>query len=131
MRFRLLSDAHWEARVDAATDALDDRGLVEHFERRDYGKGLQGLTVILMCQDPELSLKRRVRHSKKESKLYMDIMLDLPWMISAKPEERKKEIVTRLYDEVPEVLSRYQIPDFDKERFVRELRSWLDALGWR
>lgn len=52
-------------------------------------------------------------------------------MEEASPEERKRIMTQEIYDEVPEVLSRYKIPDFDRDAFVADLRNWIDGLGWR
>lgn len=103
----------------------------QHFLPKSYGASLLGICIVLMCQDPALNLKRRIRHSKKESMLYMDIMLDLPTMKAASPEERKRLVMQRLHGEVPEVLSRYKIPDFNKEAFVADLREWIEITGWK
>ncbi|QIF04955.1 hypothetical protein [Roseimicrobium sp. ORNL1] len=103
----------------------------KHFAPKNYGEGLSEIVVVLMCQDSALNLKRRLRYSRKESKVYMDIMLDLPAMSAATPEARKQEVMQRLFDEVPEVLERYRIPDFDREVFVADLRSWIAHIGWR
>ncbi len=131
MRFNILSDAHWESKIDQVLNELSDFGFRRHFESKKYGSGLLGLTVVFMCQDPALNLKRRLRHSKKESKVYMDIMLDLPAMKTGELDARKREVAQRLFDEVPVVLSGYKIPDFDKDAFVADLRVWIDRIGWR
>jgi hypothetical protein len=102
-----------------------------HFQKIDYGSGLDGVCVVLMCQRPELNLRRRVRYSRKDKTVYMDIMLNLPTMEAASPEERMHEVAQRLWNEVPEVLSRYKIPDFDRVRFVADFREWIDGLGWK
>ena len=101
----------------------------KYFETKDYGNGLDGICVILMCQDSWLNLKRRVRYSRKDSKVYMDIMLDLDEMRSATPDERKKHIAQRMRDEIPEVLSRYKIPNFDREAFIADLHEWLAKIS--
>jgi len=61
----------------------------------------------------------------------MDIMLDLDEMKSATPETRRRIIVQRLAKEVAEVVSKYDIVDFNRERFLDELKTWLDGLGWQ
>ncbi len=131
MRFNILADSHWESNLEKVLNELSDFGFRRHFEALNYGAGLHGLTVVFMCQDPAMNLKRRLKLSKKESKLYMDIMLDLPTMKAALPEERKRMVAQRLFDEVPEVLSGYKIPDFNKEAFAADLREWIDEIGWR
>jgi vacuolar-type H+-ATPase subunit F/Vma7 len=130
MHFRITGDTDVAAGI--APIVIDLSGPTrQHFLSKSYGMGLLGIGIVLMCQDPELSLKRRIRHSKKESKLYMDIMLDLPTMKVASPEDRKRIVAQRLFDEVPKVLSGYKIPDFDKEVFAADLRQWITSTGWK
>lgn len=131
MRFNILSDIDWESKVDQPLAALSKLGYFEFFGERNYGDGLHGITVIFMCQDPNLNLKRRLRLSKKEKKLYMDIMLDLPTMKEADSTQRQKIIADRLAVEVPEVLAKYKIDDFDKVRFDTDLNDWITSIGWR
>lgn len=130
MRFNILSDIDWESRVDQILDALTRLGYFEFFAEKDYGNGLYGVTVVFMCQDPNLNLKRRVRHSKREKKIYMDIMLDLPTMRAADNQLRQKILADRLNIEVPEILGKYKITDFDSARFISDLRLWLAATKW-
>lgn len=131
MELFISSDTHWESRVDQVLNELTDHELRQYFEGRDYGSGLAGVSVIFMCRDPSYNFKRRIKLSKKEKNLYLDIMLDLPTMKAATPEERKRVVAQRLYDEVPEVLSGYKIPDFNKDAFVADLRGRIDRIGWR
>src|SRR5215212_8526993 len=130
MRVNVLADAHWESRVDQLLKELSATGFRQHFETRDYGEGLTGVTVVLMAQDPSLGLRRRVRHSKREGKLYLDIMLDLPTMRAAEPLERKRIVAERLAEEVPAELGRYKFKDFDEARFVADFRDWIASTGW-
>lgn len=130
MRFNILSDIDWESRVDQTLAALAKLGYFEFFGERDYGEDLQGITIIFMCQDPALNFKQRIRLSKKEKKLYMDIMLDLPMMKESSPMQRQRIIAERLYDEVPKIVSKYKLDKFDTEKFVADLRAWLSSINW-
>jgi hypothetical protein len=60
----------------------------------------------------------------------MDIMLDFAMMKAATATERKCELVRRLFDEVPQVLSKYKIADFNKDAFVTDFRAWIKEIGW-
>jgi hypothetical protein len=130
MHLRVTGDTDAEAGIGPVIIELSGPTR-QHFVPKNYGPGLLGIGIVLMCQDPALNLKRRIRHSKNESKLYMDIMLDLPTMKVAAPEERKRLVAQRLLDEVPEVLSGYKLPDFNKDAFVSDFREWIDGIGWR
>ncbi len=131
LRLNILADVHWESKIDRVLNELSSFGYRQTFESKDYGAGLKGITVLFICQDVALNLKRRIRLSKKEMKLYMDIMLDLEAMKSASPEERKREVAQRLFNEVPEILGGYKIVDFNRDAFVADLRMWIDGIGWR
>jgi len=127
MDFGISSDAWWESRVGETLDALPDFG---HFAERDYGESVVSIFVVFMCLRKDLNLKRRVRFAKAEKTLYMDIMLDLDEMMAATPKIRQKILVERLLKEVPETLAKYKFPDFDFNRFVADLTSWIASTGW-
>ncbi len=130
MRFNVLTDSDWESRVDQVLNEMSDLGYRRYFEERNYGPGLVAVTVVLMCQEPELNLKRRVRLAKKEKKLYLDVMLDLPQMKAADNAMRKRIVTERLSKEVPEVVSQYKISDFDAAGFISDLKAWIASTGW-
>ena len=96
----------------------------KHFVARDYGTGLLGVVVVLMCQDPNLKLKQRVRFAKTERKLYLDVMLGLEQMRRLDPKDRKQVVGERMLDEIRIFLKKYSFPEFDAERFLDELENW-------
>ncbi|TCV78148.1 hypothetical protein [Sulfurirhabdus autotrophica] len=130
MRLNILGDFDSESGVGQVLDALSDSGYRSYFQEKVYGTGLIGVTVIMMCQDPKLKLKRRVRLSKTDRKLYIDIMLDLLEMKGATPNKRKRIVVERLSKEVPEIVSKYKMDDFDGARFLDDFEIWIVQTGW-
>ena len=60
----------------------------------------------------------------------MDVMLDLPEMKNADPQMRKRRIAERVLVDVPQVLSKYEIDDFDFKRFISDLHTWIETTGW-
>jgi len=130
MRLNLLSDAHWESKVDRVLNDLSSSGYRDYFLARDYGSGLSGITVIFMCREASLSFKQRIRYAKSEKKLYIDIMLDLDLMRDADNEERKRIVADRIVNELPRVILAHEIPDFDAASFAFDLKAWLSESGW-
>jgi hypothetical protein len=125
MYLRITGDVNQESGV--AEVIYEISGPTEnYFAAKDYGAGLRGVGVVLVCRDPELNFKRRVQFSKKNKTLYMDIMLNLEEMSQSKHERRKQIILERLAEEIPAVLSKYSIRDFDKAQFVKDLKSWIE-----
>jgi hypothetical protein len=127
MHLRITADSNSESGVGEIACELSGptRG---HFVAKDYGVGLLGVVVVLMGRNPALNFKRRVRLSKKNKTLYMDIMLDLEDMKSASPEKRRRIIIHRLSREIPKIMLKYKMPEFARDQFFDDLRMWLDVL---
>jgi len=128
MRFFITCDSDWEAKVDKVLDALDQTGYRKFFAEQDYGKSLDGVTVVLMCQDPALNLKQRIRYSKKEKKIYMDIMLDMFQFIRIDQKERNRIVVEKLIAEMPPIIAKYKLGDFNLSMFKAHLSEWMTKI---
>lgn len=127
MRLMVTSDANSESGVGQVIDEICGPTL-QYFAPKKYGDGLASLGVVLMCRDPELHFKRRIRFSRKEKTVYMDVMLDLAQMRQATHEVRKQIICERLFEEIPAVVRKYSIKDFDDALFEQDLKAWLSEI---
>jgi hypothetical protein len=127
MHFRITADTNQESGVGEVVNELSGPTR-QHFVPLDCGSGLPRLCVVLMCRDPKLGFKRRVRFSKQDQTLYMDVMLHLPDMVPLAHNERRNTIIACLQREIPEVLNKYKFHNFDQRKFENELRSWFAAL---
>ena len=128
MRFFITCDSFWEAKVDKVLSTLYQTGYDRFFEEQNYGTSLEGLTIVLMCQDPDLNLKQRIRMSKKEKKIYLDIMLDLPYFLEITQKEREKIIVEKIISEVPPIIAKYKLDSFDLRKFEADLKKWMSKI---
>lgn len=129
MRLRVSADAWWESRVDAVLYWLASTSYWIRFEEEeDYGSGLDGVIIFLICREPEFNFKRRIRYSRKDKKIYMDIMPSLPEFINLAPDERKRKVVDALLKEVPEVVGKYKIEDFDTQRFLSDFNQKFTSI---
>lgn len=124
MRLMVVSDANQESGVgEVIYDICGPTHL--HFVSKNYGDGLSGIGVVLMCRDPELNFKRRIRFSRKDKTVYIDVMLDLLQMRPLAHDVRKRIICNRLIEEIPTVVRKYSIADFDDVLFEQDLKAWL------
>jgi len=130
MRFNLLSDADWDSRIGKVLDALSETGYRKFFEEKNYGSSIDGITVVFMCRNPEYNFKQRVRHAKKEKKIYLDIMLDLNQFRQIGQKEREKIVAERLLSEVPPIVAKYKFIDFNLLTFTIDLKQWLEKIKW-
>jgi hypothetical protein len=124
MHVRITGDTNQESGIGPIIGAISGPTR-QQFLPRSYGEGLLGIGVVLMCRDAGLKFKRRVRFAKKTKILYLDIMLDSKQMQMADPEVRKRVVLDRIAQEVPDLLRKYGFQDFDMVAFTEDLRSWL------
>lgn len=128
MRVRITSDANAESGIGPVV--YETSGPTRrYFAAKSYGLGLLGVVIVLMCRDPELNFRRRLRFDRKKQTVLMDIMLDLTEMRNAAHERRKQIVLERIAVEAPEVLKKYSIREFDESAFVTDLRSWLSEIA--
>lgn len=118
MQVHLNHDIAWQSKIDHAVKFVDFHAF---FEERNYGAGLTKLVLFLICQEPALMLKQRVRLVKATSILYVDIMLDLPYFIQASHVERRRKIANEIREQVQAVLVKRRIRDFDLVQFMSDL----------
>lgn len=123
MRFTILYDSWWEARIDKVTYHLSDLGYRHFFDDRNYGSSLEDIVLCLMCSGYEHVLKRRIRQSKKEKILYIDIMLDLSQFKTISQEQRNQIVIDKILDEVPTIVKKYKFKDFDTAKFESDLKA--------
>ena len=139
MQLKLLCKANWESRVDMMLRELSKTGYRERFESRDYGPGLDCVCVMFICLEPSLKVEQGIELTKQknslkdETVLYIDVILDLPKFkaLDRGDPSRKRIMAQCLYDEVLATLSRYEIPEFDRDAFVAEFSAWINETGWR
>ncbi len=124
---RITSDEDSESGVGEVVSEISGPTR-NHFASKNYGDGLRGICVVLMCRNPALNFKKRIRFSSVDERLYMDIMLDLPEMQSASPATRKSKIYQRIITEVPEVVGKYKFSGFNEPRFSEDLKEWFNSL---
>jgi hypothetical protein len=127
MHIRITSDSNEESGVGLVVDQVSGPAR-RYFSEKQYGDGLYGIVAVLICRDPDLRFKPRLRFSKRDNILYMDVMLDLARMVQASLQDRKQIVLDRLGDEIPATLRKYSFLDFDDTRFVEDLRNWLVGL---
>ena len=128
MRLNVLCDADWESKVDKVLFALSDLDYRRFFEKRNYGSSLDGIIIVLICLDSELNLKQRIRQSKKEKELYMDIVLELDEFKQIDQQQRNKIVANKIIAEVPVIIKKYKFPDFDLVAFEADLKKLLKPM---
>ena len=128
MHLRITCDVNEESGVGEVVGEISGPTR-RHFVPKDYGIGLAGVAVGLMCRDPERNFQRRLRFARKEKTVFMDVMLDLAQMREADHSGRKQIIRERLTEEIPAVVRKYSIGDFDDARFAEDLKAWLAEIG--
>jgi len=128
MRLFITCDINWESRVNWVLDTLYESGYVSFFEEQIYGSAIDSIVVVVMCRNPDLNFKQRIRFSKKEKKLYLDIMLDFKYFVKINQKEREQIVVNKLITEVPLIISKYKFKDFNLPKFEIDFRNQMSKI---
>src|SRR5262245_53200049 len=107
MKIFLTSDSSWESRVDKVVERLSDYKLVDYFREKQYGDGIQGVAIVLVCREFLVNKKPRNRFAKKEATLHMDVMLDFEVLKAASTEARLRITAEHLLKDVVAVVEKY------------------------
>ena len=129
-KFQLLSDTSSNSGVLVAKQQITSNGFYQFIESKDYGNDLSGIVVVLMCYEPEIEIKQRIRFSKKEKKIYMDIILDYHEFVSMTNEQRIYSICQKLLEKMPPIIKKYKFSDFDLDKFMNNLSYWFKEKGF-
>jgi hypothetical protein len=120
MNVNILADFNWESKLDHVMRVVDLRGIAG-----DFGTGLQKILICLMCRDPELEFKQRARHTRADAMLAIDVMLDLPFFISATHVQRRAKVAEQIGIQMRAVFVKKRIKDFDADAFLECLDAVL------
>ena len=130
MKFFVTYDANIESGLDDFLNPLYDLGFDNYFRDRFYDDSGIEMAVILMCRDPYWNFKQRIRFSKKDNCLYVDLMLDLNVMKCLDAGARRRLVAEKISTEVPQIVAKYKFKDFDLKRFSSDLRGWFEEQEW-
>ncbi len=55
-------------------------------------------------------------------------MLDLPHFVEVSQKEREKMIVNKLIAEIPPIITKYRLEDFNLVKFETDLKNWMTKI---
>ena len=128
MEFFITYDASWEAKIDKVLNALDETRYKAVFQKRKYGDVIDGIAIVLMCRNTNLKFKQRIRYSRIQKTIYMDLMLNLDQFILIEQKERTRIVADKLIKEVPVIIAKYKLKDFDLSKFKVDLNKCFGKL---
>ena len=132
MRFNIVSDTNYETKVsEHVTTQFPARELEDWLHFKSYGNDLVTIGVVLMCRNPEYNFKQRIRMDRKDKALYIDLMLDYDYFVSdITQEDRIKVVANKMIDEIPPIIKKYKLKDFDGDLFMKDLKKYLKKIKW-
>lgn len=128
MKLFITTDSNWEAKIEKVADALYDTGYVSFFEQQNYGTSLNGISIVLMCRDKNLNFKQRIRFIRNEKIIYMDLMFNIDEFLNISQGEREKIVVNKIIEEVPKIVAKYKLADFNLTKFNKNLNKWMTKI---
>lgn len=131
MNLGITSDSFVTTMTGSAVDAVRSHGYETALCTGDYGHGLAKIFIVATCRsaDDATRFKRRIRLDHKRLTLYVDVFLDYHLMVQGPDERRIDHLVRKLYNEIPPIVEKYKLKNFDTQRFVTDFRAFLAGTG--
>lgn len=129
-KFHLITDTDSYSGVLEAKQKITSNKFYKLMESEFYGSSVSGIVIVLMCRDPDIIFKPRLRFSKKEKVLYMDIMLDYHKFVGMTHEQRVTALCEKLLQEMPPIVIKYKFDDFDLDKLESNLTTWFVEHGF-
>lgn len=132
MKFDITSDTNYETKIsDHVTTQFPSREVEDWLYFKNYGSDLVDIFIVLMCRNPERNFKQRIRMDRKNKALYVDLMLDYDYFVSDITQEDRVNIVAKkIIEEVPPIVKKYKLRDFDLDLFMADLKEYFKKIGW-
>lgn len=129
MEISIVLDYYWESRLNKVADKfrLSTFDYIDYFKSKNYGSNVSAIIIGLICrwENP----KPRIRFSKKEKALYMDIVFDLDQFIPMSLEEKMPIVSQRMLEDIPNIIAKYKFKDFDLDTFRNDLEHCLKEIN--
>lgn len=124
MDFILSGDANWDSRIDISKRNFHSPiDYYQYFQRRNYGIDVSKIFIVLMCRETNLNFKQRIRFTKKDKVLFIDIMLNLDQFRIIEQKYRDSIIAYKLINEIPPIIKKYKFKDFNLLAFEKDLNK--------
>ncbi len=130
MNIKVLADFDEDSYLRDVLDAFWNEGFSKYFAKKNYGKNDLRISVFFMCQRPDFVFKQRIRHSKNDNVLYIDIMLDYYEIKSSDFEKQKRVVANCFISEINRILRKYDFEEFDTLLFLNDLKHWFQERNW-
>jgi hypothetical protein len=132
MRFNIVSDANIETKVASqVTSEFPSREIEDWLHFKNYGNDLVDIFIVLMCRNPDYNFKQRIRMDRKDKALYIDLMLDYYCFTSdITQEDRINVVAKKIMGEVPPIIKKYKLKDFDLDLFMNDLKKYFKEIRW-
>ena len=127
MDFGLSQEISKDVALKADIFTTVSKSLENYFSNRDYGKGIEKLTIGIICVSTEFDFffKERKKYTKTKAMLEYDIKLDHETIVEAN-EREVYQILSNSIIESLEIINEMKIPNFDNSGFRAEVASFLN-----
>lgn len=104
--------------------------LNEHLQLSNYGSGLVAIAFIFIAVQPTNTIhEEEMTYRRKKKELY--IQMKLPYELVERYERPQVlQLMAATYLDTIKDLPKLKIPDFDYQRFAKDVERLFEAQGW-
>lgn len=125
-KFNLITDTDYFYGILEAKQQIASYEFYKLIESDHYGDDLKGIVIVLVCREPDITFKKRLRLSNKEKILYFDIVLDFDAFFELTHDQVISEICKIILTKVPPIVEKYKFKDFNLDKFMINLKYWFE-----
>lgn len=128
MNFRIALEWDEECGLSLSKMYPFREGVEEKMSNKDYGKGIQYVSIVLVCRPHDF--KQRKRFKKDVRRLEYDILIDYFQIKHVLLDDKKNIIRRQVYEITEQVFAKYKFEDFDKDAFLSDLKAIVKLVEW-
>lgn len=104
--------------------------LNEHLQLSNYGCGLVAIAFVFIAQQPDNTIhEEEMKYRRKKKELY--IQMKLPYeLVERYDKPQVLQLMAATYLHTIKDLPKLNIPDFDYQRFAKDVERLFEAQGW-
>ena len=128
MEFRIALEWDAECGISLIKMYPFRESIEELYVQKDYGKSISVISIVLTCRDRDFHQRKRFK--KAIGRFSYDILLDFFLIKNLEIEDKKKLIRYQFIKISVETFSKYKFEDFDKNRFLEDLKRIVNDVEW-
>ncbi len=128
MKYWNSFDIFFDTKIDIHFEGIQP-AIELYLGDKEYSPEVEALDTIVNCSRRSKDFKHRSRFSRKQKRLFFDIIIDYHYYMSLTEQDQKKCIALFFLRDM-EILRKYKPKDFRFEEMKLDFALFFKQIGW-